>query len=737
MSWRVLIFLLVWSYASGQDQVQPTYTMVASLDSATHSLQMNVTVSIPRDMAGSQDSVWFHLSANAYSNTQNRFTEQSLKMGDASFYFSKEKELSTISSLVVTSQGKDLNYVFKDETNEWLGMETPAADGDFREVTFSYLLKLPKYYHGFGYKDGDYYLTIFYPTLVVNKDGHWQFFHSTPCSRPKNYPSNIHVDISTQKNFGLIANGNSKNADGVGGYTIDATGTERLEILLFDDQKQTIAGTLKGIKKQIPYKVVFVKETSEKEEQFFKKTLESNFITILDSLGDPSFDNLSFVVHDQNMFSCNQEIIHITHSKRVKNMYAQINNSLFKTWNGTGRSPKRDSSTKSSFDEKKMYFAPLPAYTDNDKFILGFTLGNSLSNNTLGWTYNVTPLYSFKNKKLLGLGRTSYRHLLKGDRFSKIEYSIGIKSFDMNANKVLDYTQRYVRVDPSVTLWFNHDGNQGVYSFIKARAFIIDEQYPLFEDMGVYVGLNHQRSNIFKLMYQRSKESTLSGTSFNTTLEQQSYKSLDTPNNYIKLSQTITQRYMYANKKNIYFRLFGAGFLTNTNRESSSYQNIFSRGSIALIHQSFNDYTYEEFYFARQNQSGFQDNQTSMEFGGGFKTPVGSSNSIGMSNHWAASISTSADIPFRLPAWLPIRVYFDIGTYSTFQNDTYQNNVMYNGGLSYNFKDVISLNVPLVYSTDLGNAFKGQHDSFFSRISFGINIQEFERLQIRRSRAAK
>ena len=58
--------------------------------------------------------------------------------------------------------------------------------------------------------------------------------------------------------------------------------------------------------------------------------------------------------------------------------------------------------------------------------------------------------------------------------------------------------------------------------------------------------------------------------------------------------------------------------------------------------------------------------------------------------------------------------------------DKFKNNFLYNGGISLNVKDFIAVHIPLFYSTDLGNLYKGQHESFFSRISFSLDLHKFD-----------
>ncbi|MGB4958871.1 MAG: hypothetical protein WBO36_05300 [Saprospiraceae bacterium] len=291
----------------------------------------------------------------------------------------------------------------------------------------------------------------------------------------------------------------------------------------------------------------------------------------------------------------------------------------------------------------------------------------------------------------------------------------------MNKNRNLDYSLRYIRIDPSVTLTFDHPFTSGVTSSLALKGFLINEEVAEFESANVLKGINSVNSTIFRLDYQLKKDMALSTTSLWLSGEQQSYGQ----QNYIKLSAILNQRLMYASRKNLYFRIFSAGFLSNTQRQSNSFQNVFTKGSIAMIHQGFNDYTYDEYFFSRQNQSRLYDNQVSMNNGGGFKTPIGSAYSLGMSNHFATSVNFSSDIPI-LPVKLPIRIYFDAGTYSTYSGSRFSNNVIYNGGLSLHISEVINIYIPLIYSSALGNIYKGQHAGFLSRISFGIDLHQLD-----------
>ena len=364
-------------------------------------------------------------------------------------------------------------------------------------------------------------------------------------------------------------------------------------------------------------------------------------------------------------------------------------------------------------------WALFPAFNDNDGFMSGFSFTNSTYENPQKLSFAVTPIYSIKNFRLLGQVWVNYDHFQTQGALSRISYRAGVKSFDFNSNGKFDYCQRYTRIDPSITFHFRHTSSSEKHSQIYLKSYFILEDDAIFNN-GVYSGLDSKNNYIQKIEYKIDVTDELQSSEIKLALEYQAYAS----ENYLKMTAIADQRYLYAPKKNLFFRFFASGFILNTQRTSGSYQNVFTRGSIALIHQGFNDYTYDEYFFSRQNQSGFQDDQVSLSHGGGFKTPLGSAYSIGMSNHFAAALNFSCDLPFRLPSW--IKVYFDVGTYSTRSGTKFQNNFLYNGGLSFNFKDIAALHIPLVYSKDLGNVYKGSHRDFSSRLSFTLNLHKLD-----------
>lgn len=365
-------------------------------------------------------------------------------------------------------------------------------------------------------------------------------------------------------------------------------------------------------------------------------------------------------------------------------------------------------------------WAIYPAYNDNDGWMTGLTISNAHPYQFKKFIWSFSPMYSFKQSKLLGQLWAQYDLRLESKKMEKIRFHLGLKSFDHNYNRNLEYTLQFVKVSPSVQLFFNHTQLSKLQSSIAFRWIKITEQQPIF-NQSQFNNLEWNDSNIFQLDYNWSRDKLVSNTAISIVTEFQQYNKND---QYIKLIGIGKHQWMYKSNKNIGFRFFAGGFILNSQRHVNSFQNQLTKGSLALIQHGFNDYTFDEYFLARETQYGFQDRQVSISQGGGFKTPVGSAHQIGMSNNFAASINLFVDVPFKT-SWFPLQAYFDVGIYNRYFNQKSSNYTMYNGGLSLNYNDVLAIYVPFIFSEELGSIYKEVHKDFFSRISFSINLNQF------------
>jgi hypothetical protein len=353
-------------------------------------------------------------------------------------------------------------------------------------------------------------------------------------------------------------------------------------------------------------------------------------------------------------------------------------------------------------------FSPAVGYNDNDGFMAGLSYLYENENNA-GLQFQIVSFYGFGSQGVNGQSSIAYKTPSK-----KYSFRAGIKSYHKNHNDNYNYHERYMRFDPSVTYHFKDlEKNRK----LKMTIFITNDEEAQFDP--TYIGKRNDIYLIPRLEYSTKNLGAVSEKILDASIEAMRYESFG-DQAYVKATASYFRRWFYKPKKGFDLRLFGSGFLINSQRRSTSYQNIFTRGSIALILQGFNDYTYDEIFLSRENQNRFFDNQVSQNKGGGFKTAIGSSYSFGMSNNFALAVNTSIDAPIK---WLPIAAYFDIGIFSVpTSTDDWNNISIYNGGVKLKMK-IVDIYFPIFSSKNLSDISKSQHENFFHSISFGLNLE--------------
>ena len=380
-------------------------------------------------------------------------------------------------------------------------------------------------------------------------------------------------------------------------------------------------------------------------------------------------------------------------------------------------------------DYTELYVLPLLNYNTTD----GVTAGGILYNTSVAannWKWLMAPQYGFRSGKLVGHAWTTYDHYLDHNRYRKLVYRLGVKSYGQQYIESISQPLQYLKIDPSVSLHFQHKADSHVYSKLTYRALAIsNEQY----DFGAE-RTTDAWSYIQQLRYERFDFDGLSPSDVNVTLEYQPYtNSFGTAEQYLKLTAAYKKSWLYSPTKKISFRLWGSYFLVNSQRNSTSYDRRIARGATALIHQGYNDYTYEETFFNRNNQNvGLWGRQVSYA-GGGFKVPLGSQYSIGQSNDLALALNFEADIPGRLPKVLPLAVFLDVGYHRTYSPaaEQLEGTALYSGGLALNYGEgLFSIYIPLVHSSIIGDVYSTEGVGLLGRVSFRFDLNRFNPWEI-------
>ncbi|MBE7169744.1 MAG: M1 family metallopeptidase [Williamsia sp.] len=147
------------------------------------------------------------------------------------------------------------------------------------------------------------------------------------------------------------------------------------------------------------------------------------------------------------------------------------------------------------------------------------------------------------------------------------------------------------------------------------------------------------------------------------------------------------------------------------------------------------DYTYSNYFVARNKFEGFASQQIMMR-DGGFKVRTDLlSSKVGKTDNWLSALNGSARVPKSinplqlLPFSIPLKVFADVGTYAeAWDRDANLNRFLFDAGLQFSlFNETVNIYVPLVYSPVYRDYFKSTlgKNRFWKTISFSLDIQRF------------
>lgn len=363
--------------------------------------------------------------------------------------------------------------------------------------------------------------------------------------------------------------------------------------------------------------------------------------------------------------------------------------------------------------QREIYLGLALGLSRADGIRLGL-IGTNSSLPSKKFRISLSPQYAFNSKKLVGSIHMQYAVPKWQNGYWK--YKLDASSYGLEEYNTGNVS-RYYRIAPAIAYehYTHPKSNQRRES--KLTQLLVSREYPILESATI-------DQYITRLDHTRSNNDILYPSSSMIRLEYNSYKNLlSQKQSYLKLSAELNQSYAYAPRKALHFRLFGAGFLHNSRRESSSYNNALTLGSISLIRQGFNDYALDESFYSRQGGSTLLDRQVS-QTGGGFKDAIDRQYSrIGQSNNWAFAINSSADLPFPWPSWSHLMVFFDLGYASTksVELDPLKSELFYSGGFMIKLP-LVSIHFPVIASDQINDTYRFEDRGFLNKISFAIQL---------------
>jgi hypothetical protein len=378
--------------------------------------------------------------------------------------------------------------------------------------------------------------------------------------------------------------------------------------------------------------------------------------------------------------------------------------------------------------DKFNYLNILPAagYNKYDGFMIGALLYNyNLPSSR--FQFVAVPLYATGSKQLNGTGSVSYSWF-PDNAFQRIQLGVGgarfstLTGLDSNNNKIFG---GFSKITPTLRVTLaNQTARSTLEKWIEWKTFLIGER-----------GFNYIRKSADSMYYPTE------GTVQNRYLNQlvfsiTDYRALYPYDVQLQLQQgagfyranaIANYFYNYAKGGGMHIRFFAAKFgYIGSRTVSKEFETAVYQPKLTGVRGN-EDYTYSN-YFIGRNESEYFLSQQIMLRDGALKLRTDLFQGLqGRSDNWVSSLNFNTTLPEKLfPVKLPLRIFFDIGTYAeAWKKDAATSRFLYVGGLQVSlFKNLLNIYAPLIYSSEFRDNLKTVpgENKFFQRLSFSFDV---------------
>lgn len=186
-----------------------SYSIVASLDVENKTLSAKEEVCFLNSFDEEIEFLMFHLHPNAFK--ENRKTNFAVSASQESRAYDNEKSYGEINILSVFQNGNEISFFVEGEDEHLLKVELNSSlkKGESTKIEITFMLKIPKVNHRFGYGQNTINLGNFYPILCVYENGEWDRSGYNSSGDPfYSQMANYQMEISYDKSFVCASTGN-------------------------------------------------------------------------------------------------------------------------------------------------------------------------------------------------------------------------------------------------------------------------------------------------------------------------------------------------------------------------------------------------------------------------------------------------------------------------------------------------------------------------------------------------
>ncbi len=688
----LLLFVLFPAFCFSQIEKRTLplhYSIYATLNNDEKTITAFEKIGYKNNTSQPQSYIWIRLYPNAYANDRTAYSEYLLKQNDLRFYFSGEEKKGYINQLNFQENGTSLKTEFDSAKNDLikLYLSSPLVPGDSVEIETPFFIKIPYNFSGFGYNDDDeIQLTHWFVEVAYEDENGWDLNSFSSYSTIKGEDANFDIHFCSTNNLPIKSNAKQ----------VDKT---------FQNNQYTYIFNVKNVDN------VWLSQRSEDDETI--STTEEN-----------SFDKL---------------VPDFVQNKRPDNNIA-AQQSILRKINGVDSSSTRPLKPAFLFNLKEtdkyryLSFLPSAGYNNYDKFMIGAMVHNyQLPLNK--FNFLIAPMYATNSKTFAGVARLEYniwhpnqwwQFTVSGERFS-------MNSLTLNSDAPVFLQVNKLVPSVSYTKYYGENEPYKKWNFLL-RAFILGQDnftYPLVNDSTYTVAKKSETKTIVEFQTTLKDERALYPYNMNFKI--------DGDKDFLRLGFTGNYFLNYdASGKGLNVRLFAGKFIYLNDKSKYGLNNL-NLNPYFLSLSGLNgsqDFTYSNYFVGRNETTGWMSQQI-MQSDGFFKvsTPQLAA-PIGISDNWIGALNFTADIPDKinpfsvLPFRVPLRIFFDVGSYSEAWEDNAQSGkYLYDAGLQLSvLRDAVTVYFPFLYS----KVYKDNYTSIYPQkrfvhtISFSINLENLK-----------
>lgn len=367
---------------------------------------------------------------------------------------------------------------------------------------------------------------------------------------------------------------------------------------------------------------------------------------------------------------------------------------------------------------------PAIAYNKYDGVMVGAAFIN-LKQPVKHVDFTATLLYGTKSKKVNGTVNVDYYYKSKKSVVTTVKPGVKFQSFtqytDNNSKNF-----KYYAIHPEIILTLNHrtekleklEHQLGYINHVILKKAITFNYATNTFDKDT---LTRYYINEFVYTFKRNDNNFPLSASI----------SLEQSNKFAKINFEAKSFIRYQLKDyntGVHFRLFVGGFLWRKIQKPNAGFSLPGFNYNLTGTTGPNNYKYDDFFVARNENEGFGANQISRN--DGFlkvASPLQSPN-IGQSGNFIFAFNTKIDFPIK---YVPIKFFFDLG----YMSDKIVNpntppvlkQFAYDAGIMFSFFDQgFEIYLPLLYSKEYKTYYKSNNIKFGQRITFLLDVHKLE-----------